>query len=303
MKIAFLSYGAMGDCAYSSSVCHRLRILYPDSKITWILFDLYCDFVVNNPDIDSYIAWPLVPGEIRQQQEIQRWKEIQEYAYQNFDKVVRAQCWPWDGVSKENLWNEDDSRTIFDHQLAIANSCDSSIGQLLETNDRHIIFQYSKRDVERGEKFIKNNNLVKRDGRCEHFVCITPFANTVGNAISLDDYKVLSEKFPVVYFGGTNNQEIPWAIDGRGTSFGTMVYIAERSIGAIILESGPGYLISTRMNVPLVVMRNPYSFNLNKQGLIKCGFRTEKIKEIVVTKESDKKQLFEEAIEFIEASI
>jgi hypothetical protein len=313
-KIAFLSYGALGDCAYSSPICHRLRTLYPDAEITWIIFDLYRDFVANNPDIDSYIAWPLVPGQTRQQQEVQRWKEMQEYAYTNFDLVVRAQCWPWDNIPQACLWNEQDDRTIFDHQLHIANTCEPKIGLLDKTNDRRMIFEYSRNDTLRAPMFLEKNKLMNKDyigttesgvvcygeWKIKPFICITPFANTVGNALTLDDYKILSEKYPVVYFGGTNNQEIPWAIDGRGTTFGEMVAIAEKSIGAIILESGPGYLISTRMNTPIIVMRNPYSFPLHKQGLVKCGFRTEKIKELVVTNECDKKKLFEEAIEFME---
>lgn len=305
MKIAFLSYGALGDCAYSSSICRRVRILYPEAEITWIIFDLYRDFVTNNQDIDSYIAWPLIPGQTRQQQEVQRWKEIQEYAYTNYDLVVRAQCWPWDNLPQECLWNDNNDRTIFDHQLQIANLTCPEIGKLDKPLDREMIFEHSERDYYRAESFLHKNKLIKNinDYRAEPFICITPFANTVGNALSLDDYKILSEKYPVIYFGGLNNQEIPWAIDGRGTTFGQMVAIAERAKGAIILESGPGYLISTRMGVPIVVMRNPYSFPLHKQGLVKCGFRTEKIKEIVVTKESNKIQLFEEALEFIKKTI
>lgn len=316
MKIVFLSYGALGDCAYSSPICHRLRVLYPDAHITWIIFDIYRDFVSYNPDIDSYIAWPLTPGQTRQQQEVERWKEIQEYAYLNFDLVVRAQCWPWDNLPKECLWNENDERTIFDHQLQIANSCEPKLGPLNSPNERKMIFECSKKDYYKALKFLEANELVEKDTlgdkysasvfdnfQCRSlkkpFICITPFANTVGNALALDDYKILSKKYPIVYFGGKDNQEIPWAIDGRGTTFGEMVAIAEKSIGAIILESGPGYLISTRMSVPIVVMRNPYSFNLNKQGLIKCGFRTTKIKEFVVTKEANKKEFFEEAMEFI----
>jgi hypothetical protein len=304
LKIAFLSYGALGDCAYSSPICHRLRFLYPEAEITWIIFDLYKDFVANNPDIDNYIAWPLVPGQTRQQQEVQRWKEIQEYAYVNFDLVVRGQCWPWDQLPTECTWDEKDNRTILDHQIQIANLSEPLIGDLPHNDDRKMVFHYSDRDTIRAKKFLINNDLivgVQQIGEpmWKPFICITPFANTVGNALSLDDYKVLSEKCPVIYFGGTNNQKIPWAIDGRGTTFGEMVAIAERSIGAIILESGPGYLISTRMNIPIVVMRNPCSFPLHKQGLIKCGFRTEKIKELIVTNECDKKQLFKEAMEFI----
>ncbi len=305
MKIAFLSYGALGDCAYSSPICRRLRILYPEAYIVWIVLDIYRDFVSSNPDIDSYIAWSLAPGQSRQQQEVERWKEIQEYAYTNFDLVVRAQCWPWDNLPKECLWNDNDDRTIFDHQLQIANLTCPEIGKLDVPFDREMVFEYPERDYQRAEDFLYKNKLIEciNDYRAKPFVCITPFANTVGNALSLDDYKILSKKYPVIYFGGLNNEEIPWAIDGRGTTFGQMVAIAERAKGAIILESGPGYLISTRMNVPIVVMRNPYSFPLHKQGLIKCGFRTEKIKEIVVTKESSKIQLFEEALEFIEKTI
>ncbi len=304
MKIAFLSYGALGDCAYSSPICHRLRIVYPEAEITWIIFDLYRDFVANNPDIDDYIAWPLVPGQTRQQQEVQRWKEIQEYAYTNFDLVVRAQCWPWDNIPQACLWNEKDDRTIFNHQLQIANTCDSRIGPLELQDERRMVFVYSERDARRAIRFLEKHKLIERDLLSEKyetakeslevrnakpFICITPFANTVGNALTLDDYKILSEKYSVVYFGGTNNQEIPWAIDGRGTTFGEMVAIAERSIGAIGLESGPTYLISTRLNVPLVIMRNPKSFPLHKQGLVKCGFRTKKIKEITVGNESHEK--------------
>lgn len=309
MKIAFLSYGALGDCSFSSPICHRLRVLYPDAHITWIIFDLYRDFVINNPDIDSYIAWPLTPGESRQQQEVQRWKEIQEYAYSNFDLVVRAQCWPWDNVPKECMWDPNDDRTIFDHQLAIANSCDSSIGLLNEQNERDMVFVYSERDEQRAIDFLIKNDLGKKPQviigppdflHCKPFICIAPFANTNGMALDINDYKVLSEKYPVVYFGGANNKKISWAIDGRGTTFGEMVAIAERSIGAIILESGPGYLISSRRSVPIIVMRNPYSFPLSKQGLVKCGFRTKRIKELVVKKDRNKKKLLWDALSFIE---
>lgn len=313
-----LQFGAAGDIMYASPISRRVRELYQDATITWICFDLYLDCVKNNPFIDNYIAWPLVPGQGRQQQEVQQWKEIQEYAYHNFDLVIRTQCWPWDNLKSHLIWNETDDRTILDHNIQIANSCDPLIGKLEGPNDRRMIFECSSRDYLRALKFLEANGLVEKDPlgkyydsvlsnfQCRSlkkpFVCITPFANTVGNALSLDDYKTLSEHWSVVYFGGTNNQEIPWAIDGRGTSFETMVAIAEKSLGAIILESGPGYLISTRFDVPLVVMRNPYSFPLHKQGLVKCGFRTEKIKEIIVTNEANKKQLFEEAIEFIKRS-
>jgi len=305
MKIAFLSFGALGDCAYSSCLCHRLRVIHPEAEITWIIFDLYKDFVANNPDIDNYIAWPLVPGQTRQQQEIQRWKEIQEYAYHNFDLVVRAQCWPWDNLPQGYLWNDNDDRTIFDHQLAIANLTAPEIGPLDKSgyfvNDRNIVFEYSFRDNYKAKKFVEENNLVaNKQGYCKPFICITPFANTVGNQFEPDDYKYLLKHFEnVVYFGGKSNQEIPWAIDGRGTSFGEMVAIAERSIGIIGLESGPTYLMSTLERVPLVVLRNPCSFPLHKQGLVKCGFRTENIKEIIVTKEANKNEILEEAIGFI----
>jgi ADP-heptose:LPS heptosyltransferase len=304
MKIAFLSFGALGDCAYSSCLCHRLRVIHPDAEITWIIFDLYKDFVANNPDIDNYIAWPLAPGQTRQQQEVQRWKEIQEYAYHNFDLVVRAQCWPWDNLPQECLWDDNDDRTIFDHQLAIANLTAPEIGSLDKQDDRNIVFKYSDRDAKRAILFLSKNNLWDSENddplAVKPFICITPFANTVGNQFEPNDYKYLLKHFEnVVYFGGKNNQEIPWAIDGRGTLFGEMVAIAEKSIGIIGLESGPTYLMSILKKVPLVVLRNPYSFPLHKQGLVKCGFRTENIKEIVVMKEANKSEVLEEAREFI----
>jgi hypothetical protein len=163
-----------------------------------------------------------------------------------------------------------------------------------------MIFEPSEWDRERAFSFLIKNGLLpnlREFWDKKPFICIAPFANTVGNSLSIDDYKVLKEHYEnIVYFGGLNNQEIPWAIDGRGTSFGEMVSIASRSIGIFGLESGPTYLMSTLKEVPLIIFRNPYSFPLHKQGLIKCGFRTENIKEIIVTKEDDKNKLFEEAI-------
>jgi ADP-heptose:LPS heptosyltransferase len=295
MKIAFLQFGAAGDMMYATPICYRVRKLYPNDSITWICFDIYRDVIKNNPDIDNYIAWPLVPGQTRQQQEVQRWKEIQEYAYTNFDKVIRTQCWPWDNVPANCLWNDGDDRTIFDHQVLIANSCDQSIGEI---EDRYMVFRVSNNDIQKANEFLEKHDLLIPD--LKPFICITPYANTVGNKLSPDDYKILSKKYPIIYFGGLNNQEIPWAIDGRGTTFSEMVAIAYYSKGIIGLESGPTYLMSTTMK-PLVVLRNPESFPLHKQGLVKCGFRRDdNIKEIIITDHIDKDKMFEDIISFFE---
>lgn len=271
MKIAFLQYGAGGDILLATPICKKLRQKYPNDHITWICFDIYRDLIKNNPDIDDYIAWPLTPGFTRTQQENQRWNEIKQYAYSNFDLVVAPQYWP----DHTQDWNESDNRTLSDYMEQYAN-----LGTI---EDRTIVFQSTEKEKLVANDFVKKNNISPLPSPCDYY-CIAPYANSVGSLLSNEQYSHIISKLqkPTVCFGSAQNSLIDNSISGLGLSFGVMHEIVKQSRGLIALESAPAICCSNLKHVPLVILRNKHSFNLNKIGLTNSKIRTSNILEIVL---------------------
>lgn len=94
MNIAFLQFGGRGDMVMATAVLAEVRRLHPNDQITWICLDEYREVIADLRLIDSYIAWPLIPGIKRQHQELERWAEIKQYAARTFDKVYIPQHYP-----------------------------------------------------------------------------------------------------------------------------------------------------------------------------------------------------------------
>jgi len=268
MRIAFLQFGAGGDILQATIICRKLRELYPNDEIVWICLDIYRDFIKNNPDIDSYIAWPLVPGLSRQQQEVQRWNEIKQYAYENFDKVIAPQYWP-DHVAD---WSRNLKETLLDLMIEYAG--------LGPVENRKIIYDCNKKDESVAIDFMKKNKLEKRN-----FICVAPYANSVGRLLKASDYielqKHLRDK-KVIFFGSKNDELLSFGVNALGTSIGVMYALFKRSSGFIGLESAPAIMCSNIYHVPMIVLRNPLTFDLNKIGLIACKIRIENITEIII---------------------
>jgi ADP-heptose:LPS heptosyltransferase len=269
MKIGFLEYACGGDILAASPIAKRLRELYPDADITWICFDSFRDYIKNNQYVSSYIAWPLVPGYGRQQQEVQRWNEIKYYAYENFDKVVIPQYWP-DHIAD---WGRDPKETLTDLMVEYA-----GIGPV---EDRRIVYDCDPTDEIKANRFVADNELWDGNGK---FICVAPNANSVGKLLKASDYNYLKKYLgntKVVFFGTKNDEPLEFGINGLGTSIGVMYALFKRSRGFIGLASAPA-IMYTNLELPMVVLENPQTFDLHKIRLTTRGMRTKDITELII---------------------
>lgn len=94
VNIAFLQFGALGDCLMSTIALREIRERHPYDQITWMIFDQYREVAVHCPLIDDYIAWPLDPKRTRRDQERERWAEMKDYAAAKFDQCYIPQLFP-----------------------------------------------------------------------------------------------------------------------------------------------------------------------------------------------------------------